>query len=73
MSVKRTKPMNEKLTYSIAETARVLGISRSSVYRLLERSSFPAFRIGDRTLISVKGLEEWVNSQTVGKGENTNA
>lgn len=59
---------NEKLTYSIAETARVLGISRSSVYRLLERSSFPAFRIGDRTLISIKGLEDWVNSQSIKKG-----
>ena len=61
---------NEKLVYSITETARVLGISRPTVYRLLERDSFPAFRIGDRTLVSIKGLAEWVDRQSYGK-ENT--
>ena len=56
----------DKLTYSVAETAQVLGVSKPTVYNLIHREDFPAFRIGGRMLISVDGLRDWVLAQTAG-------
>ena len=53
----------DKLAYSPAETAEVLGVSRPTVYTLLKRSDFPAFKVGSRTLVSAEGLREWVQAQ----------
>lgn len=53
----------DKLTYSPAETATVLGVSRPTVYMLLKRSDFPAFKVGSRTLVSAEGLRAWVQAQ----------
>ena len=36
----------DKLTLSISETAAALGVSRPTVYNLIRREGFPAFRIG---------------------------
>lgn len=55
--------MKERLTYSPAEVARVLGISRPTVYTLLKRTDFPAFKVGSRTLVSADGLREWIRIQ----------
>lgn len=55
--------MSEKLTYSVSETAEVLGISRPKVYDLLHRDDFPSFKVGGRVLISVDGLRRWVEAQ----------
>lgn len=54
----------DKLAYSVAETARVLGVSRPTVYALMKRPGFPVFQIGGRKLISVDGLRNWVRNQT---------
>lgn len=55
--------MQERLTYSPAEAAQVLGVSRPTVYTLLRRADFPAFKVGNRTLISAEGLRAWVAAQ----------
>ena len=55
--------MSDKLTYSPAETAQILGISRPTVYSLLRRADFPAFKVGSRTLVSAEGLRVWVETQ----------
>ena len=52
----------DKLTLSISETA-ALGVSRPTVYNLIRREGFPAFRIGGRTVVSRPGLEAWVQEQ----------
>ncbi len=53
----------DKLAYSTAEAAEVLGVSRPVIYTLIKRADFPAFKLGARTLVSVEGLREWVKSQ----------
>ena len=53
----------EKLTLSIAETAKVLGISRSAMYDLAKSQGFPTIVVGTRLLVSAKGLERWVEDQ----------
>lgn len=61
--------MNERiepLAVSTAEAARLLGVSRPTIYQLINRTDFPAFKVGARTLISVAGLERWVEAQAGG-------
>ena len=53
----------DKLAYSPAEAAAVLGVSRPTVYTLLKRADFPAFKVGSRTLVSAEGLRAWVQAQ----------
>ncbi len=55
---------NEKLALSVTETAELLGVSRPTVYQLIHREDFPAFKVGTRTLISRAGLAAWVEKQS---------
>lgn len=58
----------EPLAVSTSEAARLLNISRPTLYTLLNREDFPSFRVGGRVLISVSGLQDWINQQTVKEG-----
>lgn len=53
----------ERVAYSPEEVAEALGVSRPTVYEILNREDFPSFKIGRRTLISVEGLKAWVLRQ----------
>ncbi len=56
--------MVDKLAYSAAEVAALLGVSRPTVYALARRDNFPSFHVGDRRLlISAEGLRRWVAEQ----------
>lgn len=55
--------MMDKLAYSSAEAAEVLGLSRPTIYQLMRRTDFPSFKVGNRTLISAEGLRAWVQTQ----------
>ena len=54
----------EPLAVSAAEAARLLGVSRPTLYNLLNQSGFPSFRVGNRVLVSVAGLQDLVDQQT---------
>lgn len=61
---------NDKLGLSVTEAAALLGVSRPTVYELINREDFPSFRIGTRRVISRAGLERWVEAQAAhGEGE----
>ena len=64
-SVPREKQQGqlEPLAISTEEAARVLGVSRPTVYQLMGRADFPSFKIGSRSLISVEGLRQWITKQ----------
>ena len=53
----------DPLAVSTTEAARLLGVSRPTIYNLIHQEGFPAFHVGARTLISVEGLRQWVNSR----------
>jgi len=55
--------METKLTLSVEEAARQLGVCSKVVYTLTHRADFPTVKIGRRTLISAQGLAEWVRMQ----------
>lgn len=58
----------EKLALSVADTAELLSISPPTVYELMRRADFPAFKLGKRTLVSRQGLEAWVQNQAAQGG-----
>ena len=55
----------KRLTYTIEEAARVLGIGRSSAYQAARTGEIPVVRIGRRLLVPVGALEsmlaDWSN------------
>lgn len=54
----------DRLTYSVAETARVLGISRSYCYELVQEGALPYVQLGRRRLVPRAALERYVKEQT---------
>lgn len=52
----------EKLTLTVRETARALGLSRNSAYSGILRGAIPHVRVGKRILIPKKALEEFLAS-----------
>lgn len=58
----------DPLAVSAAEAARLLGVSRPTIYQYIGQAGFPSFKLGNRTLVSVEGLREWVKAQAK-KGE----
>jgi excisionase family DNA binding protein len=56
--------MMEKLTMSVSEVAKTIGISLPKAYELTARQGFPSIHIGRRIVVPVAALEEWLASQT---------
>ena len=54
---------NEKLTLSVDELAKELGISKPIAYELIKREGFPSIRISERRIIiPVDALRSWLNA-----------
>ena len=58
----------EPLSVSTSEAARLLGVSRPTIYELMQNGGLPWFKVGTRTLLPVSGLKEWVAEQTAKGG-----
>ena len=55
----------DKLAVSATEAARLLSVSKSTVYGLCERGVLPHIRISEKRLvIPVRQLEDWLDKQT---------
>jgi excisionase family DNA binding protein len=50
-------PLKQRLTYSLAEAVALIGLSRASLYRLIEAGELKAVRIGSRRLIEAAEIE----------------
>lgn len=57
------KVVSQKLTLSVTEAAQRLGVSRTTMYQIVKIKGFPTVQIGNRVLVSVRGLEKWVDEQ----------
>ena len=62
--------MTEKLTLSVEETGKLLGVSRQIAYQLSRRADFPTLHIGRRVLVPKKQLEEWMDRHVTGAEVN---
>ena len=62
--------MTEKLTLSVEEAGKLLGVSRQVAYQLIHRADFPTLHIGRRILVPRKQLEEWMDHNVTGTEVN---
>ena len=44
--------------------AKVLGVATSTAYELMHEKDFPAFKIGNRLLVSKEKFRLWVETKT---------
>lgn len=51
----------DKRSYSVAEAASILGVSKRSVYNLCSQGAFKSVRIGTKLRISKKSFDEWLD------------
>jgi excisionase family DNA binding protein len=59
--VPTTKDRPVAITVSVREAGRALGVSRATIYRLIEDGDLPSYRIRNRTLLKVSDLESLVS------------
>jgi excisionase family DNA binding protein len=53
--------MTERLTHTVPETARLLGISRGAAYEGVASGEIPSIRIGRRLLVPRVALRRMLN------------
>ena len=56
-------PITEKRCYTVEDLQIILGISRGTVYKLLEQQEFRWFKIGSAYRISKKSFDEWLDNK----------
>ena len=62
--------MEENLSYTPEEVARILKITRFTVNEMIKRGDLPAYRIGRKVRVEAKDLEQYVhNRKSTGKRE----
>lgn len=61
--------VNDKLTLTVPETARRLGIGKNLAYDAIQRGEIPSIRVGHRLLVPVVALEAMM--QRAGNDEST--
>ena len=54
----------DPLAVSPTDAAKLLGVSRPIIYRLMREEGLPSFKIGSRTLIPTDGLRNWIEQRT---------
>ena len=55
-----------QLLLNVETVAKVLGVSDSSVYELIQEDDFPSLRIGKRIVIPKEELRKWITAHTKG-------
>lgn len=48
---------------SVAEAARLVGLSSNKVYDLIHAGRFPHLRIDGRTIVPLRALDEWLEKE----------
>lgn len=55
---------NDRLTLTVEEAARLLGISRALGYELVARGEVPSIRLGRRIVVPRRALDTLLDSAT---------
>ncbi|MGZ8876205.1 MAG: helix-turn-helix domain-containing protein [Halobacteriota archaeon] len=63
MNTTKKHHKDEALTLSVEHAARLIGVSRSTVYRLVRDGELRAIRVGRRVLILKKPLMEMLEAK----------
>ncbi|GGB51430.1 helix-turn-helix domain-containing protein [Blastomonas aquatica] len=52
----QTEAIMDELAYSINRTAKVLGVGRTTIYKLIKSGQVDTLKIGSRTLITTESI-----------------
>jgi excisionase family DNA binding protein len=55
------KPRFDALAYSIPDAGRQIGLSKTTIWRMIASGELRSFKAGGRTLISYRALEDWLD------------
>lgn len=55
--------MNQKLTYTVEEAAKRIGIGKNALYALAQAKKIPAIRVGRRYVINAELFDAWFREQ----------
>lgn len=58
---KNVEPVR-RLALTVAEVAESIGLSAPTVYDLVRREDFPTIKKGQKTIVPVKQLEQWLDA-----------
>jgi excisionase family DNA binding protein len=58
--------MHDLTALSVAQTARILGIGRSTLYQIIKEGRLPVRKIGKRSLIMRDDIDRFVTSLPCG-------
>lgn len=61
--------MDNELTISVPEAAKMLGVSKPTMYVLARRADFPSFSVGNRIVVHKQLFEAWVKAQAENRTE----
>lgn len=56
--------MNDRLTLTVEEAGKRLGIGRCLAYEMAKTGQLPTLRLGRRVLVPVAALEAWLANAT---------
>lgn len=56
---------DDRLAFSVADAARMIGMGRSTVYAAIAAGDLKARKLGKRTLVLRADLERWFNSHPI--------
>lgn len=62
MDANSPEAIPEKRTYTVEDIQVILGISRGTAYKLLEKKEFRWFKIGSTYRISKKSFDDWLDN-----------
>jgi|LSQX01.3.fsa_nt_gb excisionase family DNA binding protein len=54
---------NKKMVYDANDIMAQTGLSRKTVYELMNSKGFPSFRVGKRLLVNAELFQQWLNEQ----------
>lgn len=57
------QPANDAISYSVIGAAKAIGISKTTIWRLVAAGDLPTFKLGHRTLIHADDLKALINRQ----------
>lgn len=63
----KNKKTENKKWLSVVEAAEYLGISKETIYRLIESDNIPKFRIGKLWKFKTTDLDQWIESGKASK------
>ena len=60
------------MIFTIEELAEYLKISKEKIYKMLQASELPAFKVGNQWRFKKSDIENWISENTVSVEKNNN-